>query len=77
MLQTQRKSFNRDKKVDHEILRDFCARVFPHEQLGLVPVKEYDEHKTKKRVLPVLNNHKKWLQKFKKDVHDKKQEEEK
>jgi len=50
-------------------LREFCGRVNPAEQIGLVPVKQYDEHKTRKRVLPVLNNHKKWLENFKKDIH--------
>jgi uncharacterized damage-inducible protein DinB len=51
--------------------------VFAREQLGLVPVKQFDERKTKKRVLPVLNNHKKWLENFKKEVHDQKDQEEK
>jgi len=41
-----------------------------------VPVKQYDERKTKKRVLPVLINHKKWLEQFKKEVHDQKNMEE-
>lgn len=50
--------------------------MFPHEQLGLVPVKQFTEKKTKKRVLPVLNNHKKWLEQFKKDVKEHKEEEE-
>jgi hypothetical protein len=27
-------------------------------------------------VLPVLNNHKKWLDKFKKDIHNQKEQEE-
>lgn len=51
--------------------------MFAREQLGLVPVKQFDERKTKKRVLPVLNNHKKWLENFKKEVHDQKDQEEK
>lgn len=51
--------------------------MHPHEQLGLVPVKQFDERKTRKRVLPVLNNHKKWLEHFKKDLHDQKEQEEK
>jgi hypothetical protein len=56
--------------------KEFCGRVHPHEQLGLVPVKPFDERKTRKRVLPVLNNHKKWLEKFKQEVHDSKEQEE-
>ncbi len=48
----------------------------PHEQLGLVPVKQFDERKTRKRVLPVLNNHKKWLDGFKRELQEQKQEEE-
>jgi hypothetical protein len=39
-------------------------------------VKRFDEKKVHKRVLPVLNNHKKWLDKFKKDIHDQKEQEE-
>jgi hypothetical protein len=68
LFQTQLKSFYQQKKVDFVTLRDFCARVYAHEQLGVGPVKQYDEHKTKKRVLPVLNSHKKWLESFKKDI---------
>jgi len=56
--------------------REFCGRVTPHDQLGLVPVKKFDEKKVHKRVLPVLNNHKKWLEKFKQDIHDQKEQEE-
>ncbi len=51
--------------------------MHPHEQLGLVPVKQFDERKTRKRVLPVLNNHKKWLDHFQKSLQEQKEEEEK
>ena len=61
MLQTQRKSLRREKEVVILTFREFCGRVFAHEQLGWGPAKQYDEHKTKKRVLPILNKHKKWL----------------
>lgn len=57
-----------DKSIFTLKFRPFCGRVNVREQIGLVPTKQYGEHKTRKRQLPVLNNHKKWLEKFKHQI---------
>ena len=48
MFSTQWKPIDSKIKVYHFTCRPFCGRVTPHDSLGLVPTKKFDQHEVRK-----------------------------